>query len=160
MRIADRAARLANVTEEDLIAMLAVTARTACQRMTPGQLADFSGSVTQAESLPAKPYWDRKAVAHAEAIGMLGDATGDPVLMRLAGLAVGWTYDLAVAAGPGADGIIRGSRRRLIGHLRAGDAEAAGQEMERHLRMLSLMERLSRGGSGQASPRLAPRNAA
>jgi DNA-binding GntR family transcriptional regulator len=147
------------VTEEDLIAMLAVTARTACQRMTPGQLADFSSSVTQVESLPAKPYWDRKAVAHAEVIGLLGDVTGDPVLMRLAGLAVGWTYDLAVAAGPGADGIIRGSRRRLLGHLRAGDGEAAGQEIESHLRMLSFMERLSRGGSGQTGARLVPRAA-
>ena len=57
-------------------------------------------------------------------IGMLGDAAGDPVLVRLAGLAAGWTYGLAVAAGPAADGIILGSRRRLLGHLRAGDVSA------------------------------------
>lgn len=156
MRIRDQAATLASVIEEDLIAMLAVTARTACQRMTPGQLAAVSGSVTQAESLPAKPYWDRKAVAHAEVIGMLGDVTGDPVLMRLAGLAAGWTYDLALAAGPGADQIILGSRRRLLGHLRAGDAEAAGEEIESHLRVLSFMERLARGGSGKTSARRVP----
>jgi DNA-binding FadR family transcriptional regulator len=137
------------VTDEDLIAMLAVTARTACRRMTTCQLVAFTGSVAQAESMPAKPYWERKAVAHAEAIGMLGDMTGDPVLTRLAVLAAGWTYDLAVAAGPAADGIILNSRRRLLGHLQAGDAEAAGQEMEKHLRVLHFMERLARGGRGK-----------
>jgi hypothetical protein len=40
--------------------------------------------------------------------------TGDPALIWLVGLAAGWTYDLAVAAGPAADGIILASRRRLL----------------------------------------------
>jgi len=140
--------------------MLAVTARTACHRMTTCQLAVLSGSVAQAESMPAKPFWDRKAVAHAEAIGLLGDMTGDPVLTRLAGLAVGWTYDLAVAAGPAADGIILNSRRRLLRHLRAGDAEAAGQELEKHLRVLRFMERLCRGAGGRAGERAGGRTEA
>jgi GntR family transcriptional regulator, transcriptional repressor for pyruvate dehydrogenase complex len=149
MRIHDQASTLASVTDEDLIAMLAVIARTACRRMTAGQLGALSGSVAQAESLPAKPYWDTKAVAHAEAVRLLGDMTSDPVLIRLAGLAAGWTYDLAVAAGPRADGIILGSRRRLLGHLRAGDAEAAGLEIENHLRVLRFMDGISRGGGGK-----------
>ena len=149
MRIYGQASTLTSVTDEDLIAMLAVTARKACRRMTAGQLGALSGSVAQAESLPARPYWDRKAVAYAEAIRLLGDMTDDPVLIRLAGLAAGWTYDLAVAAGPGADGIILGSRRRLLGHLRAGDAEAAGLEVENHLRALRFMERISRGSGGK-----------
>jgi hypothetical protein len=149
MRIHDQASTLSSVTDEDLIAMLAVTARTACQRMTIGQFGALSGSIAQAESLPAKPYWDRKAVAHAEAIRLLGDMTGDPVLIRLAGLAAGWTYDLAVGAGPRADGIILGSRRRLLCHLRAGDVEAAGVEIENHLRALCFMERISRSAGGK-----------
>ena len=151
------------MTDEELIGMLAVTARLACRRMTPGHLAALSGSVAQAQSVSAKPYWDRKAVAHAEMIEMLGAVTGDPVLRRVAGLAAAWTHDLAVAAGPGADRIIVGSRRRLLSHLRSGDAEAAGQEIEHHLRVLSFMERLSRGGTGKAGPghlRRAPRSAA
>jgi len=122
--------------------------------MTAYHLAVLTDGVAQAESLPAKPYWDRKAVAHAAVIGMLGDATGDPVLVWLSGLAAGWTYDLAVTAGPAADGIILGSRRRLLAHLRAGDAEAAAQEIEKHLRVLSMMERLARGRNS------APRTAA
>src|ERR1700756_660474 len=122
MRIHGQGSTLTSVTDEDLIAMLAVTARTACRRMTAGQLGALSGSVAQAESLPARPYWDRKAVAYAEAIRLLGDMTDDPVLIRLAGLAAGWTYDLAVAAGPRADGIILGSPRRLLRYLRGGGA--------------------------------------
>ena len=132
--------------------MLAITARLACRRMTPGHLAALSGSVAQAQSMTAKPYWDRKAVAHAEMIEMLGAVTGDPVLRRVAGLAAAWTHGLAVAAGPGADGIILGSRRRLLSHLRSRDAEAAGREIEHHLRVLSFMERLSGGGTGKAAP--------
>ena len=148
------------MTDEELIGMLAVTARTACRLMTPGHLAALSGTVAQAEAVPARPYWDRRAVAHAEAIELLGAVTGDPVLGRVAGLAAAWSYDLAVAAGPGADGIILGSRRRLLRHLRAGDAEAAGQEMEAHLRALRFMGRISRGGGRKAAARLAHRSAA
>jgi GntR family transcriptional regulator, transcriptional repressor for pyruvate dehydrogenase complex len=144
------------MTDEQLIGMLGLTTRVAGRQMTSSHLAALADGVAQAESLRARPYWERKAVAHAAVIGMLGDATGDPVLMRMAGLGAGWTYDLAVASGPGADGIILGSRRRLLGHLRAGDAEAAGQEIELHLRALSFMERLSRGGTGEADARRSP----
>lgn len=156
MRDSVHAATLAGVTDEQLIGMLAVATQTACRYMTSCHLAALTDSVTQAESLPAKPHWDRKAVAHAAVIGMLGDATGDPVLMRLAGLAAGWAYDLAVAAGPAADGIIAGSHRRLLGHLRSGDGEAAAQEIEKHLRVLSMMERLSRGGQAKTAARRSP----
>jgi DNA-binding GntR family transcriptional regulator len=144
------------VTDEQLIGLLAVTTQQACHRMTPGHLAALADGVARAESLPSKPHWDRKAVAHAAVIGMLGDPTEDPVLIKLAGLAAGLTYSLAVTAGPAADGIIAGSRRRLLGHLRAGDAEAAGQEIEKHLRVLTTMERLFRPGSGPAGPRRSP----
>jgi GntR family transcriptional regulator, transcriptional repressor for pyruvate dehydrogenase complex len=138
------------VTDEQLIGMLAVTTRTACYEMTSSQLAALAESIAQAEALPAKPHWDRKAVAYATALELLGDATGDPGLVRLAGLAASWACDLAVAVGPSADGIILGSRRRLLAHLRAGDAEAAGLEVEKHLRVLSFMERLFCGGKGKA----------
>lgn len=144
------------MTDEQLIGMLAVTTQLACHRMTPGHLAALSDGVASAESLSARPHWDRKAVAHAAVIGMLGDATEDPVLIKVAGLAAGLTYSLAATAGPAADRIILGSRQRLLGHLRAGDAEAAGQEIEKHLRVLTTMERLFRAGSGPVRPRRAP----
>jgi hypothetical protein len=85
---------------EELIVMLAVTVEVACQRMTPSHLAALSASVGQAASLPARTSWERKAVAHAQTIGMLGDATGDLVLARAAGHAAGYAYLLALSAGP------------------------------------------------------------
>jgi DNA-binding GntR family transcriptional regulator len=135
------------VTDEELILMLAMTVRIACRRMTPGLLAAVLASAEQAARIPAQSHWDHKAAAHAQLIGLLGEATGDLVLGRLAGLAAAWTYDLAVTAGPGADSVIVGSRRRLLGCLRAGDADAAAAETERHLRGLSRMGTLA-GGPG------------
>ena len=54
----------------------------------------------------------------------------------------GTLYDLMVAAGPAADGMIKSSRRRLLGLIRAGDADGAAAEMEHHLRALRFMARL------------------
>jgi hypothetical protein len=133
-----------DVTGEELIVMLAVTVEVACQRMTPSHLAALSASVGQAASLPARTSWERKAVAHAQTIGMLGDATGDLVLARAAGHAAGYAYVLALSAGPAADGIIRNGCLRLLGHMRTGDADAAGHEIEQTLRVLRFMARLAR----------------
>ena len=136
---------VASMTDEQLIQSMAAIVRAGCGRMTAAQFAALTASVAQAESLPARPWWDRKAVAHAETIAMLGVMTGDPALIRLAGLAAGWTYDLAMAAGVAADGGILASRRRLLHDLKAADAESAAQEIEKHLRALRFMARLSAG---------------
>jgi DNA-binding FadR family transcriptional regulator len=45
--------------------------------------------------------------------------------------------------GPAVNGMIVSSRRRLLAHLRAGDADAAEQEMETHLRVPHYMWRLA-----------------
>jgi DNA-binding GntR family transcriptional regulator len=132
------------MTDEDLIVMLTAAVETACRRITMAHLAALSASVDQAASIPAKSCWERKALAHAETIGMLGEITGDAALMRVAGHAASLTYDLVIAVGPAAGWIVLNSRRRLLGHLRAGDADAAGQEIERHLRGLLFMGRLCR----------------
>jgi DNA-binding GntR family transcriptional regulator len=143
------------VTDEQLIQLMAAAVRAGCARMTADQLGALAASVAQAESLPARPWWERRAVAHAETIGLLGTMTGDPALTRVAGLAAGWTYDLAMAAGVAADAIILASRRRLLRDLRASDADAAGREIERHLRALSFMARLSAGdGRGKVIARV------
>lgn len=142
---------LAGMSDEELIAMMAVTVRVACAQLTDTQLAALSSSVAQAAALPARPGWDRKAVAHAEAIALLGDLTREPALIRAAGLAAGWTYDLALATGPAADGLIVASRRRLLHHLRLGEGGAAEKEMDKHLRVLSVMARLSAGRKRPAS---------
>ena len=129
--------------DEALISMQGTIVRIACQRMRSAYLKALSDSVQQAACLPVHLTWDRKAAAHAELFNLLGDATGDPVLARVAGLAVGWTHDLAVRVGPVADSIILNSRRRLLNFLSAGDADGAAREMERHLSGLAFMGRLA-----------------
>ena len=47
------------------------------------------------------------------------------------------------AVGPVADGMIMSSRRRLVAHLSAGDADNAAREVETHLRVLLYMGRLA-----------------
>jgi hypothetical protein len=86
--------------DEALITMQGTIVRIACQRMASAYLKALADSVQQASCLPVHLAWDRKAAAHAELFNLLGDATGDPVLARLAGVAVGWTHNLAVSVGP------------------------------------------------------------
>lgn len=140
------------MTDEGLISLQAMTARIACNRMTAQHLEALSASVEQAACLSARLHWERKAAAHAEIFGLLGDATGDPVLARLAGSAGGWVQDVAVAVGPAADGMILSSRRRLLRCLRTQDADGAGRETEHHLRGLRYMWRLATGSAGSAGP--------
>jgi DNA-binding FadR family transcriptional regulator len=131
------------MTDEVLILMQGTIVRAACDRMESAHLKALSDSVQQAACLPVRFAWDRKAAVHAEIFNLLGDATGDPVLARVAGLAVGWTHDLALTVGPVADSIILNSRRRLLRCLSARDADGAGLEMERHLSGLCFMGRVA-----------------
>ena len=131
-------------TTDGLIAIQAMTARIACRWMTAGQLEAVSESIDQAARMPARSQWERKAAAHAEIFGLLGDATGYPALAERASVAAGWVHDVALAVGPAADGMILSSRRRLLRCLRIRDADGAGHEMEHHLRGLHFMWRLSR----------------
>jgi len=66
--------------------------------------------------------------------------------LRRPGNPGGWAgaiRDLIRTVGPAANGMIISSRRRLLAHLRAGDADAAEREMETHLRVLHHMWRLA-----------------
>ena len=87
--------------------------------------------------MPATFAWDRKAAAHAEIVNLLADVAADPVLALLVRNLPGHLYELIATAGPAADDIIAGSRRRLLALIRAGDADGAGREMEQHLEGLS-----------------------
>jgi DNA-binding FadR family transcriptional regulator len=133
------------MTDEALISLLAITARIACRQMTDQQLTALSDSIEQAASLSARLGWEGKAAAHAEVFGLLGSATRYPVLAQLASTAIGRVRDVTMTAGPAADGMILGSRRRLLRCLRTGDADGAGREMEHHLRGLYYMWRLAGG---------------
>ena len=84
------------------------------------------------------------AAGDAEIFGLLAESAPDPGVAGVLRLGANIVGDLASAAGPLADGIISNSNRRLLAHLRAGDADAAEQEMEKLLRCLHMMWRLAR----------------
>jgi hypothetical protein len=133
------------MTEDATISLLSDATHIACRRMTPQHLNALHASFDQASCLPARPDWRRKATAHLELFAILGDLTGDCDLEVLVSSATRRLHKLAMTVGPAADGIILGSRRRLLTQLRAWDADGAALEMERHLERLHFMERLAGG---------------
>ncbi len=130
--------------DEGLIQVQVMATRIACQRMTAEHLKALHDSVEHAACLPARSQWDRKAAAHAEIFQLLADVADDPVLGPVLTGSAGSAYHLMVTVGRAADGMIAGSRQRLLAHLRARNAEQAALEMEKHLRGLHYMWRLTR----------------
>jgi hypothetical protein len=124
----------------------------ACTRMTISHLTALQHSVDQAFAIPAFFDWDRKAAGYAGILNVLADAAADDALTAqvLSG-GVGLVYDLMLAVGPAVDGMTASSYRRLLAHLRAGDAEGAALELEKQLRVLHFMWRLATCGTQRAS---------
>ena len=129
--------------EEGMIQAQAMAARMACARMTMLHLTELHDSVERACGLAARSQWDRKASAHAEIFTLLADVADDPLLAPLLTRSAGHLRELMLAVGRAADGMIVSSRRRLLAHLRAEDGEGAALEMEKHLRGLLYMWRLT-----------------
>jgi len=130
--------------DEGLIWWCVRATRAACVRMTARHLKALDDCVGQACCLPARFAWDRRVAAHVQIVNLLADVTADhPVPAMVLTEAVGTLYDLMVAVGPAADGMIKSSRRRLLALICAGDAEGAAAEMEHHLRGLCFMARVS-----------------
>ena len=123
----------------ELIRVQVQAARIAGEHISASALKRVLDSVDRACALPAKPGWERKAAAHAELFRLLADVAGGPVTSGAAGGQARLIRDLMCAVGPGANGMISSSRRRLIDQLRAGDADGAALEMEYHLRTLRYM---------------------
>jgi DNA-binding FadR family transcriptional regulator len=142
--------RMSGMPVPELISMHAMVTRIACRRMTSPYLEILQDSVDYAASLSARFQWEHKAVAHAGIFRLLGVATGDPALAAASSAAGGRMHDLVLGTGPGADGLILNSRRRLMTCLRAGDEDGAAHETENHLSVLYFMLRLA-GGPALAS---------
>jgi WhiB family transcriptional regulator, redox-sensing transcriptional regulator len=123
----------------DLIERQARAARNACDRMTAAALRTLSDSVEEASRMPSQPGWARKAAAYAGTFRLLAEVTGD----RTPDGAAGLMRDLMTAVGPGANGMIVSAHRRLLVHLRTGNADHAARELANHLSALHYMWRLS-----------------
>jgi DNA-binding GntR family transcriptional regulator len=148
--IARRQARGTADRAGEVIGELAMAARIACEQMTEPALNAVRDTIERACRLQAKPGWARKAAAHAEIYPLLADMAGQTAAAGERAGEASLIRELMSAVGPVADGMITSSRRRLLAHLGAGDADAAALETEAHLRVLHYMWRLAqRPASGQ-----------
>jgi hypothetical protein len=82
---------------------------------------------------------------------LLADVADHPVTPGVPGGAAHFMRELILTVGPAADGMIISSRRRLLAHMGAGHADEAALEMEKHLRGLHHMWRLT-GPAGPVRP--------
>jgi len=130
------------MTDELVVAQISA-ARVASRRVTAEQLEALRDSVEQACRIPAAVPWHQRAAAHAEFFNVLGDVLGDSVVAPVLSDGAKLDYELMVAAGCQAEGMIVGSRRRFLAYLRTGDADAAALEMEKHLCVLYYMWQLT-----------------
>jgi DNA-binding GntR family transcriptional regulator len=128
---------------ENLIPALATATRIACLRLTAQNLKTIGDHVEQSTRLPRGFDWERKAVAHAEVFSLLADAVDDLAAAAVLRLGADLSCEFAIAAGPAVDGVISSSNLRLLDHLRAGDADAAEQEIGKHFECLHNMWRLT-----------------
>lgn len=135
----------------ELIETQVIAIRIACGQMTAPHLKALQDSFEQACRVPAAFPSNRKAAAHAEIFNVLAGGVNDPVVASALSGGAMLAYDFMVAAGRGVAGMIVGSRRRLLAHLLAGDAEAAALEMEQHLRVLHYLWRLNTSQTRRAS---------
>jgi DNA-binding FadR family transcriptional regulator len=113
--------------------------RAACQRMTEAHLRAMEQNVAEASRLSLAGDWERKALVHVEFHNLLANATGNPVLMVLMGSLSDLLREMVFAVGPSKDDVILQSRRRLLTHLRNGNADRAVAENARHLRQVQRM---------------------
>ena len=137
-----RYSSLGGLMDDEFIRVNAIATRAACARMTAMRLRGLHDSVEHASCLPGKSAWDRRAAAHAEIFILLARMTDDPVLAPVLLSAADDVHHLVLVAGPAANGMILSSRQRLLAYMRAGDANGAALEMEKHLRGLHFMSRL------------------
>jgi DNA-binding FadR family transcriptional regulator len=134
--------RVATGEHVSAVPVLAGAVRIACHTMTAWQLQGLRASADEAWRTPAALGWDRKARAHVEIFRLLATGPDDPLAPALSSGAE-MVYGLLIDVGRVADGMVTGSRQRLLAYLQAGDADAAEQETESHLRVLHYLARLA-----------------
>lgn len=130
---------------ENLIPALAAATYIACLQLADQHLASNRDDAGEGAQFPHCLGCDDRVADYPDIFSLLADCVDDPATAEVLRLGPGLVRDLALAAGPAANGIIINSNRRLLTFLRAGDADAAEHEMDRYIRCLSLMSRLARG---------------
>jgi FCD domain len=124
---------------EELIQVQGAAARIVCARLTDRDLAMLKDSVQFAAGLTDRAGWNRRVAAHGQVLTLLAAAAGDSVVAAILGSGAEHLRDLAIGAGPESAGIMVNSHRRLLTHMRAGNADAAAAEIEGLFRALHVM---------------------
>jgi GntR family transcriptional regulator, transcriptional repressor for pyruvate dehydrogenase complex len=110
-----------------------VVTRLACERATEEDLQRLEANVEQAEHFTRTEEWERRSVVNHEFLDLLAAATANPVLEIFQHSVTEVIREIVSAIGPIPGEALLESRRRLLAHLRARDAEGAAAEMDRHL---------------------------
>ena len=129
--------------DDNLVQALGTATWTVCAALTSSGQAGLQASLDRACAIPAGCGWERRAAAHAEFFTALSDGACDRYAALVLRYGAELAYALMIGAGHAADVIVVNSRKRMLAHLRAGDAAEATREMENHLAALNFMGRLA-----------------
>lgn len=131
MRLA--AFSLSDLTEARLW-LSSLVIRLACERADDEALGPLQANVDQAKAAATAGDWLRVAKINIEFHNVLAELTGNPVLVIIQRSVMGAMAEISATLGPiRTDATVR-SRIRILKFLRAGNADAAVQEMERNLK--------------------------
>lgn len=113
-----------------------VIVRVACTRADDEMLDRLDANVEEASRLSDARDWERKAAVNVHFHTLLTEATGNPVLVAMMKGLMDVMLRIVLSVGPTEGDVVLRSRRTLMKHLRARDADAAVDEMYRHLQRM------------------------
>ena len=117
--------------DDNLVHALGTATWTVCAALTSAGQAALQASLDRACAIRAGFSWERRAAAHAEFFTALSDCACDRYAALVLRYGAELAYGLMIGAGHSADVIVVNSRKRMLAHLRAGDAAEATREMEK-----------------------------
>jgi DNA-binding FadR family transcriptional regulator len=126
---------LAQLTEARL-GIETLVVRAACAHADDADIAAMEENVARAEAETKAGNRAAKTRLNIDFHALLSAATGNPVYSMVMASLLGVLEGFSASIGSVMDLDVIQSRRRLLRHLKARDADKAAAEMERHLRML------------------------
>ena len=113
-----------------------VVVRVACERLTEQDLLALEENIALATKADKAGNFQQRADLHREFHNLLAAATRNPIIMITMEGVMEVMREFVKAIGPSENPYTLPSRRRLLKHLRARDADAAVAEMNKFLERL------------------------
>ena len=113
-----------------------VVVRVACERLTEEDLAALEENIALATKADKAGNFQQRADLHREFHNLLAAATRNPIITITMEGVMEVMREFVKTIGPSDNGYTLPSRRRLLKHLRARDADAAVAEMNKFLERL------------------------